>query len=94
MELGLSGIALEDVALMGMWDHFYSNSALDQNTSIHFVILPHYAEFKSKPKITLDDQHGEFKWFDLSEVSKDEKFRPYMRNYVSWLLEKMDNSYD
>ena len=88
MELGLSGIAVEDFALMGVWDHFYNNSALDQNTSTHYVNLPHYAEFKSRPQITLDDQHGEFEWFDLSVVAKDEKFHPYMRNYASWLLKK------
>ena len=91
VELGLSGIAVEDFSLMGMWDHFYSNSALDQNTSTHYVNLPHYAEFKSKPQIALDDQHGEFEWFDLSVVAKDEKLHPYMRNYASWLLNNMDN---
>ena len=47
--------------------------------------LPHYAEFKSRPQITLDDQHGEFEWFDLSVVAKDEKSHPYIRNYASWL---------
>ena len=91
VELGLSDIAVEDFTLMGMWDHCYNNSALDQNTSTHYVNLPHYAECKSKPQITLDDQHGEFKWFDLSVISNDEKFHPYMRNYASWLLNNMDN---
>ena len=80
--------------LMGIWDHFYSNSALDQNTSTHYVNLPHFAEFKSKPQVVLDDQHDEFKWFDLSVVSNDEKFHPYIRNYTGWVLKKMDNSYD
>ena len=94
VELGLSGIAVEDFALMGVWDHFYSNSALDQNTSTHYVNLPHYAEFKSKPEITLDHQHGEFEWFDLSVVAKDGKFHNYTRNYAGWLLKKMDSSYD
>ena len=94
VELGLSGIAVEDFALMGVWDHFYNNSALDQNTSTHYVNLPHYAEFKSKPQLALDDQHGEFKWFDLSVVAKDEKFHPYIRNYASCLLNNMDNRHD
>jgi colanic acid biosynthesis protein WcaH len=94
VELGLSNIALEDFALMGVWDHFYSNSALDQNTSTHYVNLPHYVEFKSKPQIALDDQHCEFKWFDLSVVAKDEKFHPYMRNYASWLLNKIGDTDD
>lgn len=89
VELGLSGIAVEGFSLMGMWDHFYNNSALNQNISTHYVNLPHYAVLKSKPQITLDDQHGEFKWFDLADVSSDEKFHPYMCHYASWLLKNM-----
>ena len=94
VELGLSVIAVEDFSLMGVWDHFYSNSALDQNTSTHYVNLPHYLEFKSKPQITLDDQHGEFKWFDLSGMPADESFHSYVRNYADWLLIKMESKYD
>tara|TARA_B100000780_G_scaffold183409_1_gene128725 strand:- start:179 stop:658 length:480 start_codon:yes stop_codon:yes gene_type:complete len=94
VELGLSDIAVEDFALIGIWDHFYNNSAVDQDISTHYVNLPHYAEFQAKPEIILDDQHGEFEWFDLSEVSKDERFNPYMRNYASWLLNNMDNRHD
>ena len=93
-ELGLCNIAVEDFVLMGMWDHFYNNSALDQNTLTHYVNLPHYIEFESKPEITLDDQHGEFEWFNLSVVADDEKFHPYMRNYASWLLNKIGDTDD
>ena len=93
-ELGLSGIVVEDFSLMGMWDHFYSNSALDHDISTHYVNLPHCEKFQSKPEITLDNQHAEFQWFDLSVASNDEKFHPYMRNYASWLLNNMDNRYD
>jgi colanic acid biosynthesis protein WcaH len=93
-ELGLAHIAVEEFLLMGVWDHFYNNSALDQNTSTHYVNLPHYAEFKSKPQITLDDQHGEFKWFDLRVLSNDEKSHPYIRNYAIWILNKKDNIHD
>ena len=92
VELGFSSIVVEDFLLMGMWDHFYHNSAIDQNTSTHYVNLPHYAEFISKPKIILDYQHSAFKWFDLAVVSNDEKFHPYLRNYAIWLLKHMDNS--
>ena len=94
VELGLSGIPVEDFALMGVWDHFYNNSALDENTSTHYVNLPHYAELQSRPKITLDDQHGTFKWFDLVVVSNDEKFHPYICNYASWLLNRKRITHD
>jgi len=94
VELGLSSVVVEDFALIGMWDHFYNNSVIDQNISTHYVNLPHYVWFKSKPEITLDDQHAKFEWFDLSVVADDEKFHRYMRQYASWLIKKMDNSND
>ena len=94
VELGLSGISVEEFELMCVWDHFYGNSAVDQDLSTHYVNLPHYSEFKSKPEITLDDQHGEFQWFDLSVASNDEKFHPYMRNYAGWLLNKIGDTDD
>ena len=47
-----------------------------------------------KPKIILDDQHSNFKWFDLVLVANDENFYPYMRNYAVWLLNKIGDTYD
>jgi hypothetical protein len=94
VELWLSGIAEEDVALMGMWDYFYSNSTLDQNISTYFENLPHYAEFKSKLQIVYDNQHGEFKWFDLSVVSNDEKSYLYVYYYAIFLLNRKYNTHD
>jgi colanic acid biosynthesis protein WcaH len=93
-ELGLSCIEVEDFSLMGVWDHFYNNSVVDRDLSTHYVNLPHYVRLKSTPEITLDDQHAEFEWFDLSVVAKDEKFHLYIRNYAIWLLNKMDNRHD
>ncbi len=42
-ELRLSSIVVEHFILMGIWDHFYNISALDQNTSTHYLNLAHYA---------------------------------------------------
>mgnify|MGYP006085706865 CR=1 FL=1 len=93
-ELGLCNMEVANLSLMGIWDHFYSNSALDQSISTHYVNLPHHSYFQSKPEITLDDQHAEFKWFDLRVVCNDEKFHPYIRNYASWLINNMENTHD
>jgi colanic acid biosynthesis protein WcaH len=49
-EWGLSDIA-EELVLMGVWDHFYSNSTVGQNTSTHYVNLTHCVYFNSRPKI-------------------------------------------
>jgi colanic acid biosynthesis protein WcaH len=85
LELGLSDVPVEKLELMGVWDHFYSNSAGDQDISTHYVNLPHYIAVKSRPLITIDDQHGDFQWFDLSMVSGDQNCHLYVRDYAGWL---------
>ena len=94
VELGLISLAVEDFSLMGVWDHLYNNSAVDPGISTHYVNLPHYAWFKSKPEITLDEQHAEFEWFDLSMVADNQKFHLFMRTYSSWLLKQLGSSND
>jgi hypothetical protein len=91
VELGLRDILAEDFSLMGVLDYFSKNSAVGQDVSTHYVHLHRYAGFQSKPKITLDDQYGEFEWFNLSVLADDEKFNPYIHNYASWLLNNLDN---
>lgn len=74
MELGLRDVSVEDFFLMGVWDHFYDNSTFGQDISTQYVNLPHHTYFKSRSKISFDDQYSNFKWFDQSLLSNDEKF--------------------
>jgi len=90
----LRAIVVESFSLMGIWNHFYNNSAFDENISTHYVNLPHYTVVKSRPLITIDDQHGEFEWFDLTVVSVDKKFHTYTAAYASWLLNKLGDAND
>ena len=94
LELGLSDVPVDKFELMGVWDHFYSNSIIDQDISTHYVNLPHYIVFKSRPLITIDDQHGDFQWFGLSVIANDEKFYPYIRNYADWIVNRIKNTHD
>lgn len=73
---------------MGIWDHFYPNSAPDESISTHYVNLPHFARFKSKPAISGDDQHYNLDWFGLEKVVSDEDFHEYVRGYASYLINK------
>lgn len=79
--------------LMGVWDHFYKNSAFDEGMSTHYVNLPHYICMKKKPNVQIDEQHEEMGWFDLHEVASNTGFHEYMQNYASWLI-KVDTNDD
>lgn len=81
LELGLN-VTSDDFELMGVWDHFYENSAIDENISTHYVNLPHICHLESKPELSLDAQHGSFRWFDIPSLIKDTGHQVYMREYA------------
>tara|TARA_B100001093_G_scaffold319000_1_gene304376 strand:+ start:1549 stop:2019 length:471 start_codon:yes stop_codon:yes gene_type:complete len=87
-ELGLTGEDTKEAKLMGIWDHFYSNSAFSETITTHYVNVPHYICIAKKPNLILDEQHTEMLWFDLSRVAHDSNFHKYMRAYASWLISK------
>ncbi len=84
-ELGLPLVTCADFRLMGIWDHFYPNSAPDEGISTHYVNLPHFAVYESKPVISVDAQHHHIGWFDLDKVAADEDVHQYIRNYAVYL---------
>ena len=85
LELGLD-VNSSKFNLMGVFDHFYSNSFLDENISTHYVNLPHYMIYDCCPTIQLDEQHDESNWFDIKELSYNKGTHKYMRKYANWLL--------
>jgi colanic acid biosynthesis protein WcaH len=52
-ELGLT-VTSDDFELMGVWDHFYENSAIGEGVSTHYVNLPHVCFLESRPVLSLD----------------------------------------
>jgi colanic acid biosynthesis protein WcaH len=93
-ELGLSVEDIDRYTLMGVWDHFYPNSVVDQGISTHYLNLPYYACFETRPQIVADDQHSEFEWFDLQVVTNNQAFHTYMGYYADWLINKRVNTDD
>ena len=83
-ELGLT-VKSDDFGLMGVWDHFYENSAIDEGISTHYVNLPHVCFLESEPELSLDPQHESVRWFDVASIIKDTGHQVYMREYACWI---------
>jgi len=92
-ELGLVIEDLPGFTLMGVWDHLYENSVMDEKISTHYVNLPHYCILEERPSLFIDQQHNDLRWFDLDEVAGKNGFHEYMQSYASWLI-KMDKDND
>jgi colanic acid biosynthesis protein WcaH len=90
-ELGIVIDELPSFRLMGVWDHFYENSVMDENVSTHYVNLPHYCILEKRPYLLKDQQHNDLSWFSLHEVASNNSFHKYMRGYASWLINVSKN---
>jgi colanic acid biosynthesis protein WcaH len=87
-ELGLCVTDTSEFALMGIWDHFYPNSAFDRNISTHYVNLPFYIFFDKRPEIEVDSQHDFVDWHCLELIQESNVFHKYIKAYASWLSKR------
>ena len=83
-ELGLN-VNSDDFELMGVWDHFYKNSAIDECVSTHDVNLPHVCYLETQPELSPDSQHESVRWIDVVSIIKDTGHQIYMREYARWI---------
>ncbi len=88
-ELGLHDIAFERAQLMGVWDHFYEDSAFSASVSTHYVNLPFWIRLtvSEVEQVRAEDQHSEWKW--IMHGAKDIPVHPYAQNYVDWIGRKL-----
>lgn len=77
--------------LMGIWDHFYDQSAYDKNISTHYVNLPHLFFLNKKEFQDLDlksgesDQHSRWIWLELDNALVDDKVHKYIKQNIKWI---------
>jgi colanic acid biosynthesis protein WcaH len=88
-ELHLKAGDLHGAKLMGVWDHFYEESAFNTQVSTHYVNLPHVLQLPE----TLDlntlplDQHCAWRWQHVEVAAVADDVHPYVRLYAQWVLE-------
>lgn len=87
-ELGLSADCLSRARLLGAWDHFYSDSAFDEEISTHYVNLPYALRLhpdeaeRLQPPTGPDEQHSDWMWIALQGAEAAEGLHPYVRETI------------
>ena len=88
-ELKLQEWDVQGALLMGVWDHFYEDSAYSPEISTHYVNLPHVLQLKQP--LELDalpaDQHSGWRWQDTKDAAVADDVHPYVRVYAQWLFD-------
>lgn len=94
-EIGYADLDPKQLVFIGVWDHFYAESAFDENISTHYINLPHYflisEEEKEKFHLLVGNsgQHSDWNWMPLKEASNHIEVHPYIRLYATWFLDNL-----
>jgi colanic acid biosynthesis protein WcaH len=90
VELGLQASDINGAKLMGVWDHFYEDSAFNTEVSTHYVNLPHVLSLQHILKVNALplDQHIAWRWQDVQDAAVAHDVHPYVQFYAQWVIEK------
>lgn len=84
-EIDLNLDWLNRVQLLGVWDHFYPDSAFDPEISTHYVNLPHALHLTAQeaeevqPPFGQGLQHQAWMWMPMAHATQDERVHEYVR---------------
>jgi colanic acid biosynthesis protein WcaH len=89
-ELGLQASEVRGARLMGVWDHFYEDSAFSAEVSTHYVNLPHVLRLAHELDINAlpSDQHSAWRWQDVQAAAVADDVHPYVRVYALWVVDE------
>ena len=91
-EVKLSGIVLDDLVFLGACDHFYHDSAFDQQISTHYVNLPYWLRLddeqaqRIEPPVGAETQHSAWRWIALDRAAEDPLVHENVRRTLKALL--------
>ena len=77
-ELGLD-MKRSDAKFDKVNEHFYDNNVFNDDFSTHYVVLAHKVKIDKLPE--LNNQHNEYRWFEIEELLKNENVHKYTKDY-------------
>jgi len=84
-------IEMKDCQLLGVFEHFYDDCALNENVSTHYINTPYLVKVK---KATLDApniQHESYRWVALEAAEADSTIHEYSKVFLTALLATLRN---
>lgn len=91
-ELAFSDMQLADAAFLGVWDHFYSDSAFDAATSTHYVNLAYSLTITADLAKALQlpagvgEQHRDWCWLPLQQLLAEPLVHQHVKAVVSFII--------
>lgn len=90
-EIGLSLNKNLNLINMGVWDHFYEDSAFDSKISTHYVNIPHFlrldVDLQKSLNIKFGEncQHDNYEWIYIKDCFNNNDIHEYSRVYSKYV---------
>ncbi|MGQ8366786.1 GDP-mannose mannosyl hydrolase [Glaciecola sp. 1036] len=79
-ELGIS-CRREQAEFLGVYEHFYDDSALDEQISTHYVVLGYVLHLDVELSSLPNEQHNQYRWFYDEEIMKSDNIHRHTKWY-------------
>lgn len=89
-ELGVV-LKYENASLLGIYDHFYPDSAFSDTISTHYINATHVIELDVKITKLPCLQHSEYRWFSLKHLVDDECVHMYSKVFINALMDYLNH---
>ncbi|BAJ01439.1 GDP-mannose mannosyl hydrolase [Shewanella violacea] len=78
IELGLTDTV---VNFKGVYQHFYEDSFSGDDSTTHYVVLAYKIRYSGVISTLPNEQHADYKWFNLGELLKHERVHIHTKWY-------------
>lgn len=68
---------------IGLYEHFYPDSAVDSNVSTHYINATHLVRLDpSRLSLPYSEQHQEYRWLSIDELAKDTSVHHFSKVFL------------
>lgn len=84
VELGVE-LQRDTAAVLGVYEHFYSDSAFGDGLDTHYVVLAYHLKLDLDLSELPTDQHRDYCWWPQAKMIASERVHPNSRTYLQSL---------
>ncbi|NRQ42232.1 GDP-mannose mannosyl hydrolase [Rheinheimera sp. YQF-2] len=85
-ELGVA-LNIDNALLLGVHDHFYTDSIFGCNISTHYINTPYLLRINEQDLVLPTEQHSEYKWVALSTLTQDASVHQFSKVFLPGLIQ-------
>ncbi|MAF66720.1 MAG: GDP-mannose mannosyl hydrolase [Planctomycetes bacterium] len=87
-ELGMV-FSLDSAKPLGLYEHFYNDSAVSNDISTHYINTPYLLVVKEKFSCLPNTQHSEYRWIRADMINSADEIHSNSKLFLTKLLSKI-----